>query len=82
MLVIPVTTCVYSASLMVTWEVSCQFCAENFQKVFDKVIYIELQNRNLSAAKELYENIDCMSEIMKATFVGGHELSVIQCCQE
>ena len=46
-----------------------QFCAENFQKVFDKVIYLELQNRNLSAAKELYENIDCMSEILKATFV-------------
>ena len=46
-----------------------QFCAENFQKVFDKVTYLELQKRNLSVAKELYENIDCMSEILKATFV-------------
>ncbi len=46
-----------------------QFCADNLQTILNKIFYLEMQKHNLSAKKDLYDNIDSLSEILKSTFI-------------
>jgi serine/threonine protein phosphatase PrpC/ankyrin repeat protein len=45
-----------------------QYCAENLQRILNKNFYIEMQKAKVKAKKELYEDIESLSEILKATF--------------
>eukprot|EP00943_MAST-04B_sp_MAST-4B-sp1_P003372 g3372.t1 len=45
-----------------------QYCAENLQRILNKTFYIEMQKRNVKVKKELYKDIEILSEILKTTF--------------